>query len=37
MRLPPRQFKKEQSKIKTKSTKKLKMITHCDENVNKNG
>lgn len=37
MRLPPRQIKKDQSKMKAKSNIKLKMITQCDENVNKNG
>ena len=37
MRLPPRQAKKDQSKVKAKSNKKLKMLTQCDENVNKNG
>jgi hypothetical protein len=37
MRLPPRQIKKNQSKVKAKSNKKLKIVTHCDENVNKIG
>lgn len=37
MRLPPRQVKKDQNKPKAKSNKKLKIYTHCDENINKNG